>query len=106
MGGDRLRRGVAAETLAACGALAALFQAGAFAQGGQAGAPALSGHTAASCTVSGIASAGHIPLPGVVVTLIAGDNEPLDLSSSAADGSFFLKVPGPGHYTLKADLVA
>jgi trimeric autotransporter adhesin len=59
-----------------------------------------------ACSVSGVVSANRIALPGVVVSLVGADGRALDVSSSAPDGSYALKAPGPGAYTLQAELVA
>ena len=45
-------------------------------------------------------------LPGVVVSVLDADSHPLDVSASAADGTYTLKMPGPGRYTLKAEFIA
>lgn len=76
--------------------LAALLQAGAHAQTGP--EPA--------CTITGTARAGHTPLPGVVLSVTSAENQTVDLGSSGHDGSYAMKVPGPGHYTLKGELLA
>jgi hypothetical protein len=91
-----------------CVALAALFQSGALAQNSSTLAQNSGGlsQNAPACTISGAVTAGHVPLPGVVLSLTGEGNQTIDLSSSAPDGSYLLKAPGPGHYTLKGDLVA
>ena len=58
------------------------------------------------CIVAGTVSAGRTPLPGVVVSLTTADNQPADVTSTGADGAYALKVPGPGQFHLKAELVA
>src|SRR5262249_4775222 len=67
----------------------------------------LSGQVPASsvCAINGAITASGFPLPGVVVAAKA-DGQSLDVSSSLPDGSYLLKIPGPGHYTVSADLVA
>ncbi len=85
-----------------CGALAATFQSGMFAQNSQ----------PAACTVGGLVTAGRVPLPGVVLSLIGsggqtGDaTQTLDLSSSGPDGTYTLKAPALGHYLIKGELAA
>jgi hypothetical protein len=64
------------------------------------------GAQTADCTVGGLITAGGRPLPGVVVTLTAPDNQPVDLTSTGPDGTYSLKVPGAGSYRLKSELVA
>ena len=58
------------------------------------------------CIVAGTVSGGRTPLPGVVVSLTTADNQPADVTSTGADGAYALKVPGPGQFHLKAELVA
>jgi hypothetical protein len=41
-------------------------------------------------------------LPGVVVSVFDADNRALDVSASGVDGTYTLRVQGPGRYTLKA----
>jgi TonB-dependent receptor-like protein len=82
--------------LRASGALVALLPGAAFAHNGQ----------TSVCTITGTARAGHTPLPGVVLSVTSADDQTLDLGSSGRDGSYTMKVPGPGRYTLKGDLVA
>ena len=58
------------------------------------------------CIVAGTVSGGRTPLPGVVVSLTTADNQPADVTSTGGDGAYALKVPGPGQFHLKAELVA
>ena len=58
------------------------------------------------CSIVGRVTASRIPLPGVVLSLADARGQVVDASSSAADGSFLVKVPGPGRFTLKGELVA
>jgi hypothetical protein len=62
--------------------------------------------TAPACSVSGTIASTRTLLPGVVVSLFDGDNHPLDVGASGADGIYTLKIPGPGRYTLKAEFFA
>ena len=75
-------------------ALAALLQTGALAQ------------NAPACAIVGRVTANRQLLPGVVVSLTDASHAAVDITSSAADGSFSIKVPGPGQYRLKSELVA
>jgi hypothetical protein len=50
-----------------------------------------------------------MPLPGVVLSLLTPGDAPTnvaDVTSSAPDGSYTLKAPGSGRYTVKAELTA
>jgi trimeric autotransporter adhesin len=62
--------------------------------------------TAPACSLSGTIASTRIPLPGVVVSLLDADGRALDVSASGTDGTYALKIPGPGRYTLKAEFVA
>ena len=78
-----------AATLAMPAAFAWLLQSGALAQN----APAST--QAPGCTVSGSVTASRLPLPGVVISLVTADAQPIDLSSSGPDGGYTVRVPGP-----------
>src|SRR5690349_15085436 len=58
------------------------------------------------CGVSGVVTAGRTPLPGVVVSILDGSERTIDVTSSDVDGSYALKIPGAGTYTLEARLSA
>jgi trimeric autotransporter adhesin len=61
-----------------------------------------------TCPVLGTVSAGRTTLPGVVLSLARADgatSDRIDVTSSAIDGTFALKSPGTGAYTLKAELI-
>src|SRR3954447_15467720 len=62
--------------------------------------------SAPNCAVAGIIVSGRIPLPGVVVSIADAEHHVLDLAGSGTDGSYAVKVPGAGRYTLSAELVA
>jgi TonB-dependent receptor-like protein len=68
--------------------------------------PALPRAQAPACTVAGAITSDRIPLPGVLVTLVSSDDRAVDVSSSAPDGTYALRVPLPGGYTLKTELTA
>ena len=59
-----------------------------------------------SCVIAGTITSGRIALPGVVISLTTADGQPVDTTSSGADGVYSLKVPGPGRFRLTAALVA
>jgi len=61
---------------------------------------------AAGCGIAGTITSNGIALPGVVISLTTVDQQPVDITSSGADGSYTLKLPGAGEYRLKAELVA
>jgi trimeric autotransporter adhesin len=65
-----------------------------------------SAQTAAGCAVRGTIASGRTVLPGVVVSVLDADNRALDVSASAADGTYTLRIPGPGRYTVKAEFTA
>jgi hypothetical protein len=65
-----------------------------------------SAQAGAGCAVSGTIASGSTLLPGVVVSVLDADNRALDVSASNADGTYTLRIPGPGRYTLKAEFVA
>ena len=56
--------------------------------------------------MSGIVASARTPLPGVVVSILDGEQRAIDVTASAVDGSYALRVPGAGRYVLKADLSA
>jgi trimeric autotransporter adhesin len=58
------------------------------------------------CAVAGVISAGQSRLPGVVVTIAGAADGPSAATSTALDGRYTVSVPGPGRYTLKAELAA
>jgi hypothetical protein len=89
-----------AATFAMPAAFAWMLQSGALAQNAPAGAQA------PGCTVSGTVMASHVPLPGVVLSLGVAGAQTADVSSSAPDGSYMIRVPGPGNYKLTAELLA
>jgi trimeric autotransporter adhesin len=61
---------------------------------------------ASRCTVTGLVTAGTSRLPGVVVTLTAAEGGQVVSASTGLDGRFTAAIPGPGRYTLKAELAA
>ena len=61
---------------------------------------------AGECRVSGVVSSGRSLLPGVVMTIVDAAMQTVDTSASAIDGSYALKVPAAGTYTLRAEFSA
>jgi hypothetical protein len=59
-----------------------------------------------SCVVGGAITSGRTLLPGVVVSILDGDNRAIDVSESATDGTYALKIPDVGRYTLKSEFAA
>lgn len=73
---------------------------------GQAAVPAQPGHAPAPCAVAGVITSGTIPLPGVAITIRAGDRV-VAASSSGPDGTYRVRLPSPdGQYELRAELTA
>jgi hypothetical protein len=62
--------------------------------------------SAPACAVRGSVTSSTTRLPGVVLSLAAADGHQLDVTASAADGTYAIAVPGPGRYTLKAEFFA
>src|ERR1051326_8853285 len=60
------------------------------------------------CVVAGTIASGATPLPGVVVTLAGADGQTVDITSTAPDGSYALRIRSAQaeRLTLKAELVA
>src|SRR5262249_20242493 len=61
---------------------------------------------ATDCIVGGAIVSGRTPLPGVVVSIVDESNRTVDVAATAVDGTYALKIPGAGQYTLKADFSA
>lgn len=66
----------------------------------------LGAQTPPSCSVAGTIASGRTPLPGVVVSIVTDDEQPVDVTSTGSDGTYGLRLAGPGQYKLKAALVA
>jgi len=65
------------------------------------------------CVIGGTITSAGTPLPGVVVTIAGADGQPNDVTSTASDGSYALRLragkdreSSGGRATLKAELVA
>jgi trimeric autotransporter adhesin len=58
------------------------------------------------CTISGVIASGSLPLPGVAVVAQAADATDVSSSSTEQNGSYALRIPGPGTYTVRATLAA
>jgi hypothetical protein len=61
---------------------------------------------AGDCGVTGVVSSGRSVLPGVVVTIVDAAKQTVDTVASSIDGSYALKVPAAGDYTLRAEFSA
>src|SRR4051812_2348927 len=57
------------------------------------------------CVVSGIVTAGTVPLPGVSLTLLNSENQVVAAGSSGVDGRYHIKAPAPGAYRLASELL-
>ena len=58
------------------------------------------------CTISGTVAAGLVHLPGVAITVTSSDLAAPLATTTGQDGSFSLRIPAPGAYTLEAELPA
>ena len=58
------------------------------------------------CGVFGRVTASGRPLPGVALTVSVRAGEPVAASSTGLDGSYVLRLPGPGPYVVTASLAA
>ena len=61
---------------------------------------------ARACTVSGVIQSGAAPLPGVAVVAVNAEGAEVASSSTEQNGTFVLRVPGAGAYTVRAALAA
>jgi len=61
---------------------------------------------AQACVVSGLAQSGTLPVPGVAITAVDADGKDVSSTSSEQNGSYALRVPGAGTYTIRAALAA
>src|SRR5437899_10121280 len=62
----------------------------------------------AGCAVVGTVASGRAALPGVALSLTRTDasvSDPVDVTSTAVDGTFLLKAADAGSYVLKAELI-
>ena len=60
----------------------------------------------APCAVSGVVQSGSLPLPGVGVVALGADDAEAASTSTEQDGSYVLRLSGPGTYKLRASLAA
>src|SRR5262249_38397071 len=58
------------------------------------------------CSVTGVVVSGRAALPGVVLSIVDDADRAVDVGATNVDGTFTLKIPAAGHYTLKAELSA
>jgi hypothetical protein len=62
--------------------------------------------TPTGCPVLGTVAAGRATLPGVALSLTRADgtaSAPVDVTSTAVDGSYVLEAPDTGSYVVKAE---
>jgi trimeric autotransporter adhesin len=72
---------------------------------GQAPAPA-STSTAAGRAIHGIVKSGNMPIPGVGVSAVNAETKELVNTSTDVDGSYRLRIPSDGHYTVHVQMAA
>jgi trimeric autotransporter adhesin len=58
------------------------------------------------CAISGLVHAGTIPLPGAAIVAIGADGAEISSTSSEQNGSYVLRLNGPGTYKVRASLAA
>jgi hypothetical protein len=61
---------------------------------------------AKACAVSGLIQSGGSPLPGVAVVAVNADGAEVASSSTEQNGTFVLRLPSAGAYTVRAALAA
>jgi hypothetical protein len=61
---------------------------------------------AKACTVSGVIQSGSLPVPGVAVVAVNAEGSEVGASSTEQNGTFVVRVPGAGDYTIRAALAA
>jgi hypothetical protein len=59
-----------------------------------------------ACTVAGTITSAGVPLPGVALTLTTADGQAVDVTSSSPDGTYLLRLPSGGTFTLTGELTA
>ncbi len=72
---------------------------------GQAGAPAPTPNEAARI-VRGIVKSGNMPIPGATVSATNVDTKGQVSSSTDVDGTYSLRIPENGHYTVRVQMTA
>ena len=58
------------------------------------------------CAISGLVQSGTLPLPGAAVVALGADGAEISSTSSEQNGSYVLRLSGPGTYTIRASLAA
>jgi hypothetical protein len=58
------------------------------------------------CTVSGLVQSGSLPLPGVAIVALGADDTELASTSSEQNGTYVLRLNGPGTVIVRASLAA
>ena len=61
---------------------------------------------AKACTVSGVIQSGTMALPGVAVVAVNAEGAEVGASSTEQNGTFVIRVPAAGAYTIRAALAA
>ena len=58
------------------------------------------------CAVSGLVQSGSLPLPGAAIVALGADGAEISSTSSEQNGSYVLRLSGPGTYKIRASLAA
>jgi hypothetical protein len=58
------------------------------------------------CAISGLVQAGTVPLPGAAIVALGADGAEISSTSSEQNGSYVLRLSGPGTYRIRATLAA
>jgi trimeric autotransporter adhesin len=61
---------------------------------------------AKACTVAGLIQSGAVPVPGVAVVAVNAEGLEVGASSTEQNGTFVVRVPAAGDYTIRAALAA
>jgi len=61
---------------------------------------------AQACAVSGVVQSGAVVLPGVSVAALGSDGAEIAATSTEQNGSYVLRVTGPGTYNIRVSLAA
>ncbi len=69
-------------------------------------APPRGAQSTQPCAISGLVHAGTIPLPGAAIVATGADGAELSSTSSEQNGSYVLRLSGPGTYKVRASLAA
>ena len=72
---------------------------------GQATAPAAT-TTAAGRAIHGIVKSGNMPIPGAGVSAVNAETKEQVSTSTDVDGSYWMRIPADGHYTMRVQMAA